>query len=249
MQSWSACHWAGLLLADLDISFNWVGWTQARGRRLYPVLFLASVMVLGTPCVLLFNAGIFYYSLMAYENGIHPDPSTGLPIIKTVSTAAYAYPEYYAPSLAVLTFSVSLQVLVEMSTWVQWFLSRKMFTILHPHIMTIFLVHGLVFWSLGAWIAVALGTMGVPYWAVLLVVAMVCYSVILGMAFMMSPLIEFVTQATMRNLHRWGTEDDVPHLATTSPFDKGILVQEPANCSGTGASKKANEQTADGEHA
>ena len=45
----------------------------------------------------------------------------GLPIIETgsASNISAAYPDYYAPSLALLAFSGALQIIVELSTWMQ----------------------------------------------------------------------------------------------------------------------------------
>jgi hypothetical protein len=79
--SWSACHWTGLLIADLDITYDWLKWTRARWWALYPVLSLTAGLCLATPLVLLFNSDIFDYPFMAAENAIHPDPVTGLPLM------------------------------------------------------------------------------------------------------------------------------------------------------------------------
>lgn len=136
--SWSACHWIGLLLADLDITYNWVKWTQARWWALYPILTFAFLITAATPLVLLFNSSIFYFSFMSWEGGIHPDSITGRPLFETLPSIYYAYPDYFAPNLAILTFSVGLQVIVELSTWMQKALSIKLITFFHPHIMTIY---------------------------------------------------------------------------------------------------------------
>lgn len=136
--SWSACHWLGLLLADADITYGWIKWAQAKWWRLYPILFLATGITIATPLVLLFNSDVYYWSFMAWENAIHPDPTTGRPIFEHIPSIWWAYPNYNAPSLAVLSFSVGLQVIVELSTWVQKALSIKLVTFFHPHIMTIY---------------------------------------------------------------------------------------------------------------
>lgn len=136
--SWSACHWLGLLLADADITYNWVKWTQARWWAHYPILTIAFLVTMATPLVLLFNSAFFSFSFMAWENAIHPDPTTGLPIYKTIPSIWWAYPQYYAPNFAILTFSAGLQIIVELSTWAQKALSIKLITFFHPHIMTIY---------------------------------------------------------------------------------------------------------------
>lgn len=220
-QSWSACHWVGLLLADWDISYGMYKWIQAKSYRLYPIITAATLIAGATPLVLLFNADIFHFDFMGYENAIHPDPTTGRPILEA---SGVVYPDYNAPSLAVLVFSASLQVIVETSTCVQWFLSLRFFTMLHPHVMTIYLLHGFVFWSFGSWVAVTLVVAGLPYWAVLLLTALLCYTIILAAAFIISPMIEFATQSAMKNIWRWATEEPIPHRPTTAPFPKALII-------------------------
>jgi hypothetical protein len=136
--SWSATHWLGLMLADMDLTFDWIKYTQAKWYRLYPVLITAFLITGATPLVLLFNSNFFYFPFMSWENGIHPDPNTGLPLIQIAENVYNLYPDYFNPSLAVLTFSIGLQVMVELSTWIQWVLSLPVVTFFHPHIMTIY---------------------------------------------------------------------------------------------------------------
>lgn len=137
-RSWSACHWLGLLLADADITYNWLNYTRARWWLHYPVLFLAGGVAAATPLVLLFNSAVYNYPFMSWENAIHPDIATGRPIFETLDNIFAAYPNYNEPNLAILTFSVGLQICVELSTWFQAFLSTKVITFFHPHIMTIY---------------------------------------------------------------------------------------------------------------
>lgn len=139
--SWSACHWLGLMLADADITYNWIKKVQKRWWLLYPVLLFALSLVAVTPLMLLFNSQIYDFPFMAWENAIHPDLTTGRPIISTVDSIWEAYPPYYYPSAGILAFSVGLQMIVELSTWTQWVLSLKVITYFHPHIMTIYRKH------------------------------------------------------------------------------------------------------------
>ena len=213
-----------MALADLDITYNWIKWTQSKWYRLYPILLTATLVAGATPLVLLFNTAFYDFPFMSYEAAIHPEAVTGRPVLGTIGSVYEAYPDYYVPNLAILTFAVSFQIVVELSTWTQWFLSLKCFVLLHPHIMTIYLLHGIVFWSLGAFLAVTLSTAGLPYSVVLLLVAGICYTVILGIAFILSPLIEFTTQAAMKHLWRWATEEPIPHRSTTAPFTKALII-------------------------
>lgn len=86
------------------------------------------------------------------------------------------------------------------------------------------MLHGFVFWSLGSYVAVALSDLSLPYWAVLLIVALVCYAVIFILTVIITPLIEFATKGATKNIWRWATETPVPHRNTTAPFTKALVL-------------------------
>ena len=83
---------------------------------------------------------------------------------------------------------------------------------------------GFIFWSLGAYVAVALSNTHLPYWAILLITAVVCYSTIFVLTMLLTPLIEFATKGSTKNIWRWATEEPVPHRPTTAPFNKQLVV-------------------------
>ncbi|KAM3424312.1 hypothetical protein BST61_g11151 [Cercospora zeina] len=223
-ESWSACHWLGLMLADVDITYDWRRKIQARAWLLYPTLVFATLLTLATPLVLLFNSAFYFFSFMSWDNAIHPEAATGRPQYETLPSIWYAYPEYYAPTFAHLTFSLGLQLIVELSVWVQKALSIKLVTFFHPHIMTLYLLHGFIFWSLGAYVAVSMSDLGLPYWAILLITAAVCYACLLVVTIIITPLIEFATKGATKNIWRWATEEPVPHRKTTAPFNKELIM-------------------------
>ncbi|KAF7196599.1 hypothetical protein HII31_01969 [Pseudocercospora fuligena] len=239
-QSWSACHWLGLMLADLDITYDWKKWIYARWWRHYGIITMAIVITLATPLALLFNSAVLFWSFMSWENAIHPNPTTGRPIYQSLPSIWWAYPQYYEPNLAILTFSLGLQLIVELSTWTQKALSIKIVTFFHPHIMTIYLMHGFVFWSVGASVAVWLSGVSLPYWAILIVTALFSYSTILFFTVIMTPLIEFATKGSTKNIWRWATEEPVPHRRTTAPFTKELVL---GRMQDEEEEKKANAQT------
>ncbi|CAK1358556.1 unnamed protein product [Cercospora beticola] len=222
--SWSACHWLGLMLADVDITYDWRRKIQARAWVLYPTLIFATILTLATPLVLLFNSAFYYFSFMSWDNAIHPETTTGRPVYQTIPSIWYAYPEYFAPTFAHLSFSLGLQLIVELSVWVQKALSIKLVTFFHPHIMTLYLLHGFIFWSLGAYVAVSMSDLGLPYWAILLITAAVCYACLLLVTIVITPLIEFATKGATKNIWRWATEEPVPHRKTTAPFNKELIM-------------------------
>lgn len=88
-------------------------------------------------------------------------------------------------------------------------------------------MHGFVFWSLGSWIAVSLAKLAIPYWAILLVTAVCCYTVIIIGATLITPLTDFVTKSISKNLWRMATEETVPHRPTTAPFNKALVIDRP----------------------
>ena len=222
-RSWSACFWLGLLLADLEVTYEWTKWTQSRPRVLYPVLGVATIFAIGTPLFLVFN---LQYSFLIDERGIHPDFSTGLPLN---DTPRGGYPNFYEPTLPILLFSASVQVIVELSTWVQAFLSIRPLLWLRPHALTVYLIHGFIFWSLGAWVCVTLSTTaGIPYWANLIVTLIVCYIGIALASLVLTPLMDFTTRATIKNVWRWASEEPIPWIPTTGKFSKA-LVQDRSN--------------------
>jgi len=177
----------------------------------------AFVCVGGAPLITVFTNS---WSFDTAENGVHPDFPTGKPIMDIGSV----YPNYNEPTFSILAFSIGLQILVELSSWVQKFLSLKVILLLHPHIMTIYLTHGFVMWTWGAWICCALSTAGVPYWANLIVTLITTYAVIFLLASIMTPLIEKPTQGLMRNLDRWSKDEPVPKRNTLAPFPKELVI-------------------------
>jgi hypothetical protein len=88
-------------------------------------------------------------------------------------------------------------------------------------------MHGFVFWSLGSWIAVSLAKMAVPYWAILLITAVVCYTVIILGAVIVTPMTDFVTKSATKNIWRSASEEPVPHRPTTAPFTKALVIDRP----------------------
>ncbi|KAF7508180.1 hypothetical protein GJ744_009477 [Endocarpon pusillum] len=214
--SWGACFWLGLVLADMDVTYKWIKWLQARPLVHYPFLVLMWIIAIAAPTFYLIQDRL-NYPIMSVEKGWHPDPETGLPMNQTPKAG---YPTYYDPRLNTLMFAGALQVIVEVSTWVQWFLSLPLFTWLFPHIMTIYLVHGFIFWSLGAWLCVTLGVMGLPYWANVLVVVVVCYTVLLLVSVLITLVTEKTAQAVCRNTWRWASEEPVSKLTTLFPYPK-----------------------------
>ncbi|KAF2862309.1 glycoside hydrolase family 16 protein [Piedraia hortae CBS 480.64] len=218
-RSWAACHWCGLLLSDLEATYKWRKALNQRPPMRYLIILGATVLALGACAI---GASNRVWSFESHENAIHPNFFTGKPIGRI-------YPEYFEPTLAILIFSISLQVLVELSTWVQWFLSLRPILWMRPHVMTIYLLHGFVQWTWGAWVAVELHMAHVPYWANLIITFLTSYFWLFLLAYILTPLLEFPTQALMRNIDRWSKHEPVPKRRTTAPFGKAIVLNRNNN--------------------
>lgn len=205
------------MLSDLETTYKWKTYLNKRPFALYAVMFGAFLAAFSAPLAACFNQA---WSFETLENGIHPDFATGRPIMDVKPV----YPGYNEPTLTIIMFSVGFQMLVELSTVVQALLSTKAVLWLHPHIMTVYLTHGFVMWTWGAWVTVQMGVAGVPYWANLLVNLITTYALIFLLATFLTPLIEFPTQAFMRNLDRWTKDEPVARRETTAPFSKELVV-------------------------
>jgi hypothetical protein len=218
--NWGSCFWVGLLIADLNVTYNYVAWLQARPKYLYPTFALIWVLIIQGPLwTFLEDRG--FYTLMTRERNIHPNVSTGAPQGEVESM----YPAYFEPRLNTILFAGAVQMMTELSTSFQWFLSMKVWIVLFPHTFTIYLIHGFVFWSFGAWLCVTLASMDIlPYWAICLILFVCCYTVIGLAAFCITPFSEGTALALCRNCWRWANEEPVPHRKTLEPFRKDLFL-------------------------
>ncbi|KAF1988522.1 hypothetical protein K402DRAFT_402723 [Aulographum hederae CBS 113979] len=219
-RSWGSFLWVGLLLADLDYTFMWKQHLYARPWAYYSVVIGLNLMwMLGiSPDV----AGqSIPWSFAEIENNIHPDTVTGLPLSDTPNAG---YPPYYIPRMTGLFFAVGLQALVELSPWIQRVLSSGPLLVLFPHILTIYLIHGLVFWTWGAWLCVLLSSHGFAYWLNLFIVAMTSYAIIgLSLPFL-TPIMETLGRHVTGLIWRGATVRSPEKRRTTWPFSPELFL-------------------------
>ncbi|KAL1876166.1 hypothetical protein Plec18167_005430 [Paecilomyces lecythidis] len=218
--SWGSYFWLGLMMADLDITYKWRKWLSTHPFVYYPLVLLAAVLGFGGLSIDLATQWT-EVNYATYEYDIHPDPATGRPIAQT---SGAGYPQYYVPKLHGLVFSLGFQVLVELSPLVQKMLSFKLFVLLFPHIFTIYLIHGFVYWSLGATICVQLSAMGLPYWANMLIVAVCCYAVIFLSLPLLTPVVETLGKNMTADIWRFAHEKPPIRKPTLYPFDKNLIL-------------------------
>ncbi|KAF2792669.1 glycoside hydrolase family 16 protein [Melanomma pulvis-pyrius CBS 109.77] len=185
-QSWGSYLWLGLLLTDLDITYKYKRWLHARPLAYYPLItFCWLCVAIGFSVNLIANWTSFNFA--AYEHNIHPDPSTGEPIWNTANAG---YPAYFVPRLNGLLFAGGMQAIVELSPTVQYVLSRPFLLVLFPHIFTIYLVHGLVFWTWGSWLMIVIAERGFGFGINVTVVGITSYILLFAILPIITPIIE-----------------------------------------------------------
>jgi peptidoglycan/LPS O-acetylase OafA/YrhL len=90
--------------------------------------------------------------------------------------------------------------------------------------MTIYLTHGFVMWTWGAFIAVKMNDAGAPYWANLLVNLVTTYIMIFLLASVLTPLMEVPTQGALRIMDRWTMKEPIKKRPMTAPFSKALIM-------------------------
>jgi len=94
---------------------------------------------------------------------------------------------------------------------------------LFPHILTLYLIHGLVFWSLGAVICIKLNALGIPYWANMIVVATCSYTVIFASLPALTPVIETLGKSITANIWQSASSKPPPRRKTLFPFSADMF--------------------------
>ena len=225
--SWGSYYYSGVLLADLDLTYKYTKYLYARPWIYYP--FFISVCLVAqsgfTIDMVTQHTGVNYAT---YEYGVHPDVSTGLTITQAGRST---YPDYFIPRLNGLLSTVFMQLVVETSPSVQKVLSLKLFQWIFPHIFTIYLIHGFIFWSLGSWLCVRLFAAGLPYWACILLVAVACYGTLFASMPILTPVIEIVGKNVTQSIWENASQEPAPRRKTLYPFSRE-LFEEPAAAGG-----------------
>jgi len=217
--SWGTYFYLGIMLTDLDITYNWRKHLHARPVVYFPLLTFFVLLGLAALSLDIITqwTNIFYATV---EYGIHPDLSTGL----TISQAGNnVYPPYYLPRINGFAFAVGIQAAIELSPLIQKIFSFRVLVWIFPHIFTIYLLHGFVFWSLGSWICVALAVHGMRYWLNLLIVAICCYTVIAISLPVLTPMLDGLGKSITKDIWQFAHEEPVPRRPTLHPFPPRFL--------------------------
>ncbi|KAK5125519.1 hypothetical protein LTR85_000630 [Meristemomyces frigidus] len=212
--SWGYYFYGGLLLADLDITYKYRKWIQARAYVHYPMLCLAIALVflsLGNDLFAIWTGWTF----STQERGIHPEVESGLNI---GATSDAGYPAYTEPKLNGFVFAVASQYVVELSTWVQAVLSTRVFLLLFPHVFTIYLIHGLIFWSVGTVVCVYFAHVGLAYWLNMLLTALCCYATLFACLPIVTPVMEMLGKEITKGIWVSASEEPPPWRPSSYPF-------------------------------
>ncbi|KAF2255337.1 glycoside hydrolase family 16 protein [Trematosphaeria pertusa] len=224
-QSWGSYLWLGLLLTDLDITYTYKKWLYDRPGVYYPLISFCWICVAAG-----FSANLIpnwvNFNFATYEHNIHPDPNTGEPMWNTDSAG---YPPYYVPRLNGLLFAGGMQAIVELSPAVQWFLSLPFLLVLFPHIFTIYLMHGLVFWSYGSWLMVFLAERGFGYGVNVAVVGVTSYFLLFAILPIVTPIIEALGKDITALVWMSAVEKSPPRRRTLFPFPDDLFVRREKN--------------------
>ncbi|KAF2644163.1 hypothetical protein P280DRAFT_546983 [Massarina eburnea CBS 473.64] len=220
-QSWGSYLWLGLLLTDLDITYKYKKWLYDRPRAYYPLITLCWLCVAAGFSANLIPSWV-EFNFTTYEHNIHPDPNTGEPMMNTPNAG---YPEYYIPRLNGLLFAGGMQAIVELSPVVQWVLSLPPLLVLFPHIFTIYLMHGLVFWSWGSWLMIFIADRDISYSVNVVAVGVTSYAILFAILPIVTPVIEALGKDITALCWMSATEKPPPKRRTLFPFPDDLFAR------------------------
>jgi hypothetical protein len=226
-QSWGSYLWLGLLLTDLDVTYKWKTYLSSRPLAYYPVLSFFWLCVGAAFAVnVVPNWAETSFNFATEERGIHADVSTGEAISNTDSAG---YPPYYTPRLNGILFAAGMQAIVELSPSVQWVLSSPPFLILFPHVFTIYLLHGLVFWTYGSWLLCFLADRGFSFSVNVTVVGTTSYGVMFAALPIVTPIIEALGKDVTSLVWMTAQSKSPPRRRTLFPFPEDLFTTRGVN--------------------
>ncbi|CAO2649147.1 Nn.00g100960.m01.CDS01 [Neocucurbitaria sp. VM-36] len=229
-QSWGSYLWLGLLLTDLDVTYKWKKYLSTRPGAYYPLItFCWLCVVAGFAVNLVPNWLQGDFNFATLERGIHPDPVTGDALSNTENAG---YPAYFTPRLNGLLFAGGMQAIVELSPLIQYLLSTPPFLLLFPHIFTIYLLHGLVFWSWGSWLLVFLADRDFSYGYNIAIVGVTSYAVLFLSLPILTPVLEALGKDVTALVWMTAQEESPPRRGTLFPFPRDLFTGRAANGNG-----------------
>ena len=218
--SWGSYFYCGIMLTDLSVTYRWQPYLHRRPFIYYPLILLCvSFAIAGPTLDLLTSRGEIDYA--AYEYSIHPNSTSGLPISEAGRAVS---PVFFVPRLNGLVFAVGLQAAVELSPAIQKVFSFKLLMLIFPHILTIYLLHGFIFWTFGSWLCVFLAVRGLSYGSNILIVALCSYAVLALTAPLVTPVLDCLSKTSTMDIWRQAREEPAPRRPTLYPFPKDLFL-------------------------
>ena len=236
--SWGSYFYIALMLTDLDLTYKYRKWLKTHPFIYYPILLLCGLMAFGALSIDMITqwTGVNY---VGDEYGLHPDIPTGKPI---GDTGAAGYPQYYVPKAHGVIFASGIYALVELSALVQRIFSGRVLIWIFPHIFTIYLIHGFIFWSIGSAICVSLAGRGVPYFGNLLIVAACCYASLFASLPFLTPIVETLGKNVTAVVWQFANQTPAPRRPTLYPFPENFLfVRNETEAEGEQTGKQQSE--------
>jgi hypothetical protein len=137
------------------------------------------------------------------------------------------YPDYLIPRLNALLTTVAMQTSVQIDPTVQKALSTKVLQFLFPHIFTIYLIHGFIFWPIGSWAMIGFVSHGLLYWLCIRLTFIVCYATLFASLPILTPPIEALGKKfTLSLWENASQEPPPPRNLTTFPFGTELLKRD-----------------------
>jgi peptidoglycan/LPS O-acetylase OafA/YrhL len=193
--TWDCYFLTGLIVGDLDSNMRY----REKAARGIPVFFLPSfnsdskgrwLRLHGKYLCYIFLLACCTEQWMTYafhsplsglnniEHAIHPDWLTSSPYIWEHQLG---YAGYTSPAIFGFTLIVAFFMTADMSSIVQKFFRLRVFHWLGIHSMSVYLLHGIAWWTWSAWLVLALLKAGAPYWAATLTALITGYMLLFTM--------------------------------------------------------------------
>ncbi|PWN53099.1 hypothetical protein IE53DRAFT_339438 [Violaceomyces palustris] len=165
---------AGLMIADADNKLKYralaakgirIGKFRMHGQVLAWIVFLAGAVM---SWIEFSNVDLDFTAL---EHGIHPDFVTSKPKV----WVGRAYPNYTDPRLYDFWFVIGFFLLCDLCVSFRTFFQLRFWSVFGRNAFSLYLLHGVVMWTVSASVTLKLLVIGVPYWAAILINFLVTY--------------------------------------------------------------------------
>lgn len=170
---------AGLIIADLDNRLHYrekaaAGITiiPGTGIRVHGQVIAWIIFLVGAVFTWLDQIGGTGSGIFDKEYNIHPSWTTSQPNGWNPGTDVMPYT---SPELFAFFFVIGFFLLCDLCTTFRTFFQLRFWSVFGRNAFSLYLLHGVIFWSWGAWLTIQLVALNVPYWAAVLVTFVTSY--------------------------------------------------------------------------